>query len=218
MKKLLISLAPLLAVVAFAVMPAMAQAETRSYGTCATGTPETKPPCKTGEHFTPFAEGVRIPVVSTIVSANFVLENEAETAGITCTTFENAGFVWNTAGDIGHSHLILVFDGCTGSGTLATVCKAPNIPNGNGIIEGVVTDEVISETEVEVTIESGFNVKCGTTELGDVTGKVKGTVVASKGYELEFVKAKGLLFAGEKSTITGTDATETTSGKKVYIN
>ncbi|MGO9322464.1 MAG: hypothetical protein ACLQBY_16930 [Solirubrobacteraceae bacterium] len=212
-KKLMSSVVPLIAVAAFAVMPAMAQAETKSYGTCATGTPETKPPCPTGQKFTAFTENEHIAVYGKKVSTTFVLENEAKTADITCTTLQAGGLFWNVTGDIGKSHVILNFDGCTGTGLLAG-CSINPLTNHE--IEGVVTDEVLTETTVKVTIESGFNVKCGTTELGNVTGSVTGT---QSGSVLKFKEAKGLTFAGEPSTITGeVEFITSETGKKVYIN
>ena len=45
-------------VAAFALSVVMVSgASAHLYGTCLTGTPETKPPCGAGEKFTPFSEG-----------------------------------------------------------------------------------------------------------------------------------------------------------------
>lgn len=204
-KKILIGLAPILAAAAFAAMPAMASART-TYGTEAGGV------------FTAFTEFKHEAVISKKAgAAPFVLENEAKTADIECSSFAAAGFVWNVGG-VGHSHFILVFDGCKGSGALAG-CEIN--PKTNHEIEGTVTDEVLTETTVKVTIESGFNVKClkegVEEELGNVTGSVTGTQTAKTAI-LKFAKATGLTFLGMGATISGEDETETTpGGKKVII-
>jgi len=212
MRKMMLSVLPLLAFAAFVVAPAAAQAETKEFGTCVAKSGEkAKAPCEAGFVFTPFTEK-REPVVSKNKAGTvFVLESTNKEADIECTTFEDVGKNWNVS-KVGHSHLILVFEGCTGSGTLKG-CT----PNGNGIIEGVVTGEVTSETAVKITIESGFNVKCGTEELGNVTGTASGTQAVSSNV-LKFSKATGLTFAGKASTITGEDETETFGKAKVFIN
>jgi hypothetical protein len=217
MKKLILAVAPIAVAAALFVMPAMASAATTAYGTCATGTPETKPPCKTGEHFTEFTEFKHEPVIDKKVSTEFVLENEAGTLDVDCSSFSSIGYFENIK-KVGHSHEILVFDGCKGTGGLKE-CKIN--PATNNEIEGVITNVVKSETEVEFTITEGFEVICElpteTKNLGTVTGTFKGTVGASSAI-VKFAKAKGLKFAGEASTITGEAETETTSGKKVFIN
>jgi hypothetical protein len=218
MKKLMLGLAPLLLVAAFAAMPAMAQAETKEYGTCEKGTPETKPPCAAGEKFVPFGEK-RVKVMSKNKAGSvFVLENEAKTADIECSKLQDAGFAWNIK-KVGHDHEILVFEECKGSGALKEVCTAANIntSTGAGIIEGVITSENISETETKITIESGFEIVCGTTSFGKVTGSATGKVEKSTNV-LKFSKATGLEFNKEKSTITGEDELETQTGGKIFIN
>jgi hypothetical protein len=198
-KRLLAGIAPLLALVAFAIAPAMAQASTE-YGT------------ETAGVFTAFA--ARTEVVSAKSgAAPFVLENKAKTADIECSTFSDEGDVENVAG-VGKSENDLTFDNCVGSGLLAGC-----VPNaGTGVINGVVLDKVTAATKVEVTIKEGFEIECFGINLGTVTGAVKGTQ-AKKTNILTFTKAKGLEFNKEPATITGADATVTKVGAKpVVIN
>jgi hypothetical protein len=217
-KKSIMGLAPLLAVAAFAIAPAAASAVT-TYGTCeVTGIPHSgNCPNPATERFFPFAAEKRVAIFGKKVSATFVLENEAETAGIECSEVAAAGVLWNV-GAIGHSHTILAFEGCKGIKGLAVTCGAGSLPNGNGIIEGVVTDEVKAQTEVDVVIQSGFPVVCGATNLGEVTGSVIGKQT-EKTSILKFAKAKGLKFAGENAQITGEleFLTSLAPNKKVYI-
>src|SRR5271170_1906858 len=81
-KFLFTSLTAVLAVAAFAVMPAMASAATREYGTCAKAAPETKPPCGAKYKFTPFAEGTAIPVLTKNVTGTgeFIFQFESTPA------------------------------------------------------------------------------------------------------------------------------------------
>jgi hypothetical protein len=154
-----------------------------------------------------------VPVIGTKVSAVFTLENAAKTAGIECKAFADVGFDWNTAAKVGLSHNILQFEECVGTGTLATTCSAgANAP----VIEGDVTDKVATEKTVEVTLTTGFEVKCGATALGNVTGKVTGEQPV-KSAVLKFKEAAGLTFAAEPATITGELETETQPGKQVFI-
>jgi hypothetical protein len=219
MKKLMLSVVPLLAVIAFAAMPAMASAATKEYGTCATGTPETKPPCKTGEKFTAFKGKTEFTAVTgKKVSAKFVLEAEGSVAGIECTSYTSAGKEWNESG-VGQSEETLTFDECKGTGALAG-CEV-NPTTAKHEITGVVTNVVLSETEIEIKVVSGFNVKCGTTEEGNVTGSAKGTQALSSNVTKFPAKATefNLKFAGLDSSITGEAETVTTTGsKKVFIN
>jgi hypothetical protein len=202
-KKILMSLAPLLVMSAFAVMPAMASARV-SYGT------------ETGGVFTAFANGTAVPVTSKKAgAAEFILENVAKTAGIECSSLEDKGIVENTVvGGVatGNSALVLVFDGCKGTGLLAGC-----VPNRTGLIAGEVEDEVKTETTVEVKIKAGFDIRCGGTDLGSVTGAVTGTQ-AKKSDILTFTEAGGLTFRGEPATITGSDeTTQNSTGKGVVI-
>lgn len=215
-KKLLMSVAPLLAVAAFAVMPALASAQT--YGTCSTGT--TSSNCPSGQKFTAFTEFIHEEVRDKKVGTSpFVLENETETAGIECKSFKSIGYVWNVAGT-GMSEESLNFDECKPTKGLAEMCEAVNAKN-NHEIQGSITNEVTGAAAVKITISEGFNVKCldkgVEVELGNVTGTATGTQ-AAKSAVLKFAKAKGLEFALEKDTITGEAETETIVGaKKVYI-
>jgi hypothetical protein len=220
-KKIYAVLLPVLAVVAFAVVPAAASAATKEYGTCATGT--TSPQCPSGQAFTAFTEK-REGVNGIKVSTEFVLETEKAGVGtgegIKCTVIDFVGKMWNV-GKVGHSHLILVFENCKPFGAeLEAVCTATNPINGNGIIEGVVTDEVTKEgnpAEVTVTTESGFGVVCGTHNLNKVEGSAKGTQ-AEKSAVLKFNKATGLTFDTLSATITGeVEFVTITGSKKVYI-
>lgn len=157
MKKLMLGAVPLMAAMAFAVMPAMASAATLQYGTCAatkTGEKETKPPCKAKETFHPFTAATK--VTDSKVSTSFVLEGEnekKEKSGITCTTFSSKGTYSNKENAkkelVGESVDELTFDGCTGTGGLAG-CEI-NPPSHE--ITGTVDDIVLSETEVEIKID-----------------------------------------------------------------
>ncbi|MGH9919867.1 MAG: hypothetical protein ACRD6W_13515 [Nitrososphaerales archaeon] len=203
MRKLLLGLAPLLAVVAFIAVPAGAQAATREYGTeNAKGV------------FKAFTKATK--VTDAKVSANFRLENEAKTADIECTTFSSEGTDENVGG-IGKSKEVLTFDDCEGTGLLAGC-----VPNGTGIIKGEVTNEVLaSGTEVEIKIAAGvqFDVECFGMNLGGVSGKAIGTQPA-KSNVTTFAESKGLVFLGEPSTITGAAETKTKAAtpKNVVIN
>jgi hypothetical protein len=220
MKKLYVLSLPLLAVVAFAIASATASAVT-SYGTCQE-LAATSTNCPAGEKFHEFPEFEHIGVDTREVSKAFVLENEAKTAGIECTSLEDIGYffnILNAAGtaEVGHSNEVLLFDSCKGTGALAA-CEIN--PKTNHEIEGTVTNEVVKENEVKITITSGFNVKCkeGTEEKeeGGVTGSATGTQTV-KTNVLKFAKATGLTFAMAPATITGEVEAFTLQGKKVYI-
>jgi len=205
-KKLLTGLAPLLGVAVFAVMPAAASAIT-TYGTCAPGTRSAN--CPTGEKFTPFAKRVEIKVVSFSTAGTvFTLENEAKTADIECKGLSNRGHVENVVG-VGKSLLKVILVECTGSGEL-TACEI-NAPST--AIAGNVSGEVITATTVKVKIVNGFNVKCGATELGNVTGEATGTEAGASNV-VTFTKATGLKVAGVGATITGSDELYTEEGLK----
>lgn len=199
----MLSLFPVLAVGAFVIAPAAAQART-TYGT------------ETGGIFTAFG-GERVSTDGKKKSANFVLENEAGTGGITCAKLASSGFAWNEGG-FGDSTSLPVFEGCKLTGGLATLCGAGVVPNGNGIIQGEVSDKVKAMAEVEVDIDRGFGVKCGAggANLGEVTVGVKGAQAATTG-NLVFKKAKGLTFVGEKSQITGENETKQVETNKQVV-
>lgn len=224
-KKLLLSLAPLFAVVAFAVTPAIAQAQL-TYGACApSATPS--PNCPAGEEFIAFKTGTAVKVTSKKVpgSGNYKLVAEAGT--IECTSLVDKGTVTNKLiGGVltGTSVLTLEFDGCTFMG-----CPVQTAGSGAGNIVIVgVKDQVITATTVTVTLPTGGVVivfsgppptgcpAAGTT-LGTISGSTTGTQ-AAKTNILTFAAATGLLFNGKPATITGEDEVETETGaKKVYI-
>jgi hypothetical protein len=215
MRKVYAVALPILAVIAFASMSAAAQAD--EYGICGAKAGEpAKAPCKVNEVFEPFAvagEGV----VGKKVSTAFVLAAGGEE--IKCTALAAGGVMWNEL-TIGHSRIVLRFGKCTVKGaTLEMFCTVANPINGNGVIEGVVTDEIThsSPNEVTVMIESGFAVKCGTMSFGNVTGSATGTQAASSAV-LDFSAASGLSFAGKAATITGEVEFLTNAGKKVFIS
>jgi hypothetical protein len=152
------------------------------------------------------------------LAPNSSLENEAKTVGLACTAISAEGVAWTTA-TAGHRHLALTLEGCRGTMDLAMACGGANIPNGNGSIEGVVTDEATKEApgEVKVTIESGFGIVCGATNFGAMTGSPHGTQATASAV-LKFAKAGGITFAGEKMVITGELELLTIAGsKKLFI-
>jgi hypothetical protein len=202
MRKLMLRLAPLLAVAAFVAAPAAAQART-TYGT------------ETGGIFTPFPGEARVSVFGTKISAQFIIENEAQTFGWKCSEASVSGLDWNVAG-LGHGSELVAFEGCKGVGGLETTCGGTNIPNGNGIIEGEVTDEVATETTVKHVIQNGFQITCGSTNLGRPTGSFTGNQSKKSGI-LRFLKAGGILFAGEKMTITGEEETRQVESNKAVV-
>jgi hypothetical protein len=213
-KKIYAALLPVLAVVAFAIVPSMASAAT-SWGTCQEAA-TTSTNCPAGEKFNEFPEFEHIGIDTRMVGEKFVLENVAKTADIECFSLENIGYDFNI-GKVGHSREILVFDSCKGSG-LFKECSINSKTNHE--IEGDVTNEVVAATEVKITLTTGFNVKClkgGVEEnLGEVTGSVTGKQT-EKTNVLKFAKVAGLKFAGEEATINGEVEAFTLQGKKVYI-
>jgi hypothetical protein len=210
------ALAPVLT--AFAVATAIAQAETLAYGTCATGTPETKPPSKAGDRLTECPENKHEAVTGKKVSTDFLFENEANTLGSECSTFSALGYFWNVKKG-GHNRKLIVFADCAGTGALASCTINPAT---NSEIDRVVEDEVIKENEVDYTIEpESFDIVCKTSteekSLGYLTGTIKGTL-ASGSAVIKFANATGITFVGEKTTLTGEAEDETPSGKKVFID
>jgi len=213
------SVAAVLAVVAFAAIPSMASAH--EFGNClkplATAVP---PPCIAKKVFTPFPEGTPVAITNkkAPLTGEFELKNETTPANaIDCTKLSGQGTAINIAGT-GHNELNLVFEGCKGVGALAfcqsVVSGVAQKINGTGKIIGEVTTEAISATEVEVTVKSGFNISCtggvpgATVDLGTTTGKIVGKAVAApKNYETVFTEATGLKFIGKNSTQTGTSET-----------
>jgi len=226
-KKILIGLAPLLAVAAFAVMPAFAQAQTRAYGTCETGEPQEFPPCPEGErNFAAFTTTVKVRDEKAIGSGNFILTDTVTGAKVECETFKSFGTDKNVGG-VGMSEDTLIFDHCfTLVGT--TKCKVNTAGAGAGVIVGVVTDEVLAGgVTVKIKIKSGFalvfsGVPAGCPASGTVIGTVTGTATgaqAAGSNVLVFTAATGLLLKGDASTITGSSETYTEgTDKPVVIN
>jgi hypothetical protein len=224
-KFLFTSLTALLAVAAFAVMPAMASAATREYGTCAKAAPETKPPCAAKDKFTPFAEGSAIPVLTKNVAqtGKFIVQYEKTPGtGFECEKLSGQGILINLGG-VGYSESTLIFEKCKGTGALE-FCNTGKI-NGSEKIEGLVSDEVNAAGEDEVTVRAGFNIACEISpgsflDLGGPTGGAKSQEVPGKGYATNFNKAKGWIFAGEPWTLTGTiESPEAFEPKlKTYVN
>jgi hypothetical protein len=225
-KKILIGLAPLLAVAAFAVMPAFAQAQTRAYGTCETGEPQEFPPCPEGEKkFTAFTTTVKVRDEKAIGSGNFILTDTVTGAKVECETFKSFGTDKNVGG-VGMSEDTLIFDHCFLAGT--TKCKVNTAGAGAGVIVGVVTDEVLAGgVTVKIKIKSGFTlvfsgVPAGCPASGTVIGTVTGTATgaqAAGSNVLVFTAAPGLLLGKDASTITGSSETYTEgTDKPVVIN
>jgi hypothetical protein len=229
MKKLLLGVVPLLAVVAFAVMPAMASAATKEYGTCVAKSGEkAKAPCEVNFVFTPFKGKTEAQaVISNIVKGTtFELVVTKSGASVTCTTFSDKGKFWNEGG-VGHSTDSLIFDDCTTDAILSTKKEPCDVKN----IELNITDEVVSETEVKITVvneagkavveTSGEPAGCTKTALGKVEGSTTGTDAKGTN-KLVFKDATGLTLSGEPSTISGSNETFTEVGgvasKPVFIN
>jgi hypothetical protein len=231
-KKLYAAFVPLLAIAAFMVVPTIAQAETKQYGTCKKGVPHTAN-CPTSEGFVEFTDGVAVNVVSK-GATNFVLVDEVTGATITCTTFSDEGTVTNVlvgGVSVGTSKLHLEFDHCTITAAPAFPAlvgcsvKTPGAPSDT--IKGNVTDEVKTETTVEVAVVNGFELETdGTpapcpsgTKLGTVTGKATGTE-AKGSNDLVFTNATGLFLGTDKANISGSDVTVTAAEPKepVLIN
>jgi hypothetical protein len=206
MRKLMLAFAPLLVLVAVAATPALAQANTRQYGTEAKGV------------FTAFTKAEKITDAK--VSKDYTLAGEA--GGVECSTFSSKGTDENVTKEnakkekvkVGKSLDTLTFDDCVGTGGLAG-CT----PNGTGIIEGEVENEVIeSGLGVEIKILKGFTVECKGILTSAVTGDATGTQ-AEKSNILKFAASTGLTFAGKAATITGESSTITETGaKSVVIN
>jgi hypothetical protein len=225
-KKLLLSLAPLFAVVAFAVTPAVAQAQL-TYGNCVViGLPHSgNCPNPATERFKAFATGTAVKVVSRKVpgSVDYTLTSALGT--ITCKSLKDKGTVTNVLiGGVltGTSELTLEFDECTFGG-----CPVQTAGSGSGNIVGVVTDQVLTATTVSVKLAAAGIVivfsgppptgcPAAGTALGTVTGSATGTQTA-KTNVLKFNKTPGFKFNGEPATITGEDELETEGGLPVYI-
>lgn len=205
-KKILMSLAPLLVVSAFAVMPAMASARL-SYGT------------ETGGVFTPFASSTKVVTKGTTA---YKLTASGET--IECKTLADHGTVKNEGTpSVGHSEETLEFGECMVTTGTFKGCKVASA--GFADINGTITDVVTSEQTVEITVTGGFVITftgspagcpAAGTELGTVTGHATG-VQLRKTNKLEFSESTGLKFLGEEAFITGTDESNTEVGAKPVV-
>ena len=224
-KFIFMSLAPVLAVAAFAVMPAMASAATE-YGTCPTKVaPATSPPCNATYKLAPFTEGETWSVAGKKVAstAAFQLVNEEKTAGLECGGYKTYGFDVNVGG-VGTSRQTLFYSKCKGILGLAGCVPNNGTTTGGGPITGEITTKLNGTEEEDVSIVAGgFQTFCvfpGPVQqnLGGVTGLVKGKRLAPpKGQEVEFNETPGLKFAGKNATITGTVETSTVmTKKKIY--
>ena len=223
-KKLMLGLAPVLVVAAFAVMPAMASATT-AYGTCVNTTEalEEHPPCPVGEKtFTAFVNGTSHKVLTekTFEGGPFILK--APTGTIECKDLKDSGTVENVLG-VGNSKETLIFNHCS---LVANGCRVQTAGAGAGVIVGNVTDKVKTETEVTVTVTGSIVIvfsgsPAGCPAPGTAVGTVTGSVVGKQekgANDLVFNKTAGLLFNGEASELTGNDETYTETGKPVVIN
>jgi hypothetical protein len=226
-KKLLLSIAPVLVLASFAVMPAMASANTREYGTCETGTHTAG--CPTGEkNFKAFTAKTKVRDKKVVGSANFILENTVSHAKIECKKVFSAGIDENVGtppNAVGHSTDTLIFEECSTKVGTAT-CKVST--GGSSVIAGTVSDEVLAGgLGVSITVTSGFEInfqgnepECPPeeTEVGTVTGTTSGTQAVETNI-LKFAAATGLKLNGVASTITGSTETVTQgTNKAVVIN
>jgi hypothetical protein len=226
MKKILMGLAPLLVVAAFAVMPAMASAANEHYGVCEVGGTHSAE-CPEGEkafvafpELTPFF----IKTEKTFNSGPFILK-AAGGGVIECEGLINQGEVENVAG-IGISYERLVFHHCF---TIFETkkCKVNTAGSGVGVIVGLVTDEVIAGgLGVKITVVRGFAIRfsgvpagcpAAGTAVGTVTGSATGTQARGSN-DLVFSKTKGFKLGAEETEITGNVETYTDGGRPVVID
>ena len=187
-KRTLAGLAPLLAVIAFAVVPAMAQAS-----------PEW------------LVAGNAIPAGGKVTIKShggpFVLQT---TGGgeIKCSTLTDTGELF--AGSPGTGEATLTFTGCT-----SNVCPPPVVIHPGVILLDLMTLTeilILLMTLPEVLcngVSAGF-VEESTAEAG-VVGSVSGK-------KLVFSKAGNLSFGGEEATITGEDEQEGTKGESITVS
>ena len=224
-KKILCGIAPILVLVVCAVAPSMASAAIKGeYGTCSIGTPVESPPCGSGEKFTAFPLDTPVKAVSRSSGA-FIIENESETKKLECgtasyeQTIENIETIQNEKLQVvGTSKGQLAFGECTPIALAG--CTEIN-PKTNHEITGEIRGETVKKgKKVQITSESGFNMKCvvggSEIELGDFSGRFEGT---PDGPLLEFLKTKGIEgpFPIGNATITGTLKTETEAGKEPVV-
>ena len=229
-KKLLLSIAPVLVLASFAVMPAFAQAQTTAYGTCETGEPQEFPPCPEGEKkFKAFTTTpVKVVDQKAIGNGNFILTDKVTGGKIECEGLISTGTDKNTAG-VGESaetlsfhHCFTIFEGKR--------CRVSTVGAGGSSIVGTVTDKVLAGgLTVQITVTGGFALVFSGppptgclpfgTKIGTVTGKATGAQAAGSNV-LEFTKTKGLkLNLTDETEFTGSVETYTEgTDKPVVIN
>jgi hypothetical protein len=217
MRKLVLGLVSLLAVAALAVVPAMASASTREYGTCEAAEGHAKEgPCKAGEKFSLFTEA-HVAVTGKLKG---VLRLEVRgLEGIECKTLSAIGYDWNRAG-VGHGQTIYAFEGCVGVGLLHEACGASKPLNGDGIWEGTFTNEVSSgglSVKLVPPLGEAFDMICGEYDFGAITGSTTGSQPEGSNV-LHFSRVGSLkAFWDEETELTAEIEFETLAGKKVYI-
>jgi hypothetical protein len=202
MKKLMLGLVPLLAVAAFAAMPAMAAASTTEYGT---GT-------------TPFTKATEV----TSKGTTFKLIASGEE--IECKALSDTGTDENVSGVGKSTKETLTFSECKINTGALKGCEVASTATTKTIV-GAITNEVKSATEVEIKVTApGFAiVTTGSpagcpkgTSVGTVEGHATGKQAAGSNV-LVFSAATGLTLSGEAATITGEDATVTKTGSKPVV-
>jgi hypothetical protein len=232
-KKLLLMITPVLVLAAFVVIPAFAQvkakaaAETKAYGTCETGEPQTSPPCPEGEkNFKAFTTSVKVTGEKAAGTGNLVLTDTVTGAKVECGGQTDTGTDKNIAG-VGESTLTSISRNCfTLIGT--TKCKVNTPGAGAGFIVGTMTGKVLAGgLTVRNTVAKGFEPEfSGTpagcpaagTEFGTVTGSATGTVAKGSNV-LVAANATGILLGTDAVTITGSLEFYTEgTGKPVVIN
>jgi hypothetical protein len=152
MKKLILMVAPVLMLAAFVVMPAMASAATREYGT------------ETGGVFTAFAKNTKVVSKKATGSGNFILEGKMLREKIECGAFSGAGTAKNEGG-VGKSTDELRFLACQIRTGPDKGCEVNTPGAGEGELVGIMTDEVnVAGNGVTVSTRSGFEIEsaiCG---------------------------------------------------------
>jgi hypothetical protein len=213
-RKILLSIAPVLALAIFAVIPAFAQAATTEYGTITAG------------KFTPFTTPTKVTSKKS-GTGKFILK-AASGAVIECDSFSDTGTFENKAG-VGTSKDTLTFDHCVAVLSPTLSCPVQTAGSGSGNIIGAVTDKVLTETTVQITVTPpGIKIvftgppptgcPAAGTVVGTVTGSTTGTQAVGSNI-LVFNKAKGLKLETEETELTGSNETFTeVGGKPVVIN
>ena len=189
-RKLLLGLAPLLAVIALSVVPAMAQAS-----------PEW------------LVAGKAIPAGGKVAIKSHGGPFVLRTVGggeITCTTLKDTGELFS--GSPGTGLAFLLFTGCSSS-----ICPGTLTIDEFHIIFTLLslTDLSIFLLELEPVL-----VLCNGTLIGEIeeTSLGAGFLATVSGKKLVFNKAGNLTFAGEEATVTGEDEQEGTSGESITVS